>query len=159
MDTPLLHIKSLKTYFYTQEGIARAVDGMDMRIRPGKTLGVIGKSGRGKSVSALFVMRLIPQPPGRIIDVVTIFKAPLHPYTQALYDSIPRLTDTPKRRLEVIHGTVPNPLHFPSGCRFHPRCKYARNVCRTQEPPLENVAQGHQVRCFKFSAETKQLFS
>jgi peptide/nickel transport system ATP-binding protein/oligopeptide transport system ATP-binding protein len=91
-------------------------------------------------------------------DVVTIFKAPKHPYTQALYDSIPRLTDTRKRRLEVIHGIVPNPLNFPSGCRFHPRCKYVRDFCRTEEPPLVTVGEGHQVRCYKYHEEKRKFF-
>ena len=285
MKTPLLDVKNLKTYFYTQEGVARAVDGMDFAIRAGKTLGVIGESGCGKSVSALSIMQLIASPPGKIIageiwfegqnllekspddirrirgneismifqepmtslnpvftignqiaesiilhqqldknrarrkaiemlervgipspelrideyphqmsggmrqramiamalscepklliadepttaldvtiqaqilelvkkikteigmsvlmithdlgvvaevaddvvvayagkaveyaDVTTVFKHPRHPYTQALYNSIPRLTDTRKRRLEVITGMVPNPLAFP----------------------------------------------
>ena len=330
LGTPLLAVRDLKTYFNTDEGIARAVDGMDLTIDRGKTLGVIGESGCGKSVSALSVMRLIPQPPGRIVqgeiwfkgvdllkktkvdmrkirgneismifqepmtslnpvftignqisepiiqhqgldkamarekaieslkhvgipspekrideyphqmsggmrqramiamalacepdlliadepttaldvtiqaqilelirrikddfgmsvmmithdlgvvaevaddvvvayagkaveyaDVVTIFKQPKHPYTQALYDSIPRLTDTRKRRLEVIRGTVPNPLNFPQGCRFHPRCHYALNFCRTEEPGLEIVAEGHKVRCFKYNAEKSCYF-
>ncbi len=330
MSTPLLTVKNLKTCFYTDEGISRAVDGMDFKIDRGRTLGVIGESGCGKSVSALSVMQLIPRPPGRIIegealfknenlmtktademrrirgneiamifqepmtslnpvftignqisesviqhqklekddarekaidslrrvgipspqqrideyphqmsggmrqramiamalacepdlliadepttaldvtiqaqilelirrikdesgmsvmmithdlgvvaevaddvvvayagkaveyaDVVTIFKAPKHPYTQALYDSIPRLTDTRKRRLEVIHGIVPNPLDFPSGCRFHPRCKYVKDFCKTEEPPLQTVGVGHQVRCFKHDAEKKKKF-
>ena len=91
-------------------------------------------------------------------DVVTIFKAPHHPYTQALYDSIPRLSDTRKRRLEVIHGSVPNPLNFPSGCRFHPRCKYAQHFCRTEEPDFERVGTGHWVRCFKYNAEKGRQF-
>jgi len=67
LSTPLLHIRNLKTHFYTTEGIARAVDGMDLTLHRGKTLGVIGESGCGKSVSALSVMQLIPRPPGRII--------------------------------------------------------------------------------------------
>ena len=330
LGTPLLAVRDLKTYFNTDEGIARAVDGMDLTIDRGKTLGVIGESGCGKSVSALSVMRLIPQPPGRIVqgeiwfkgvdllkktkvdmrkirgneismifqepmtslnpvftignqisepiiqhqgldkamarekaieslkhvgipspekrideyphqmsggmrqramiamalacepdlliadepttaldvtiqaqilelirrikddfgmsvmmithdlgvvaevaddvvvayagkaveyaDVVTIFKQPKHPYTQALYDSIPRLTDTRKRRLEVIRGTVPNPLNFPQGCRFHPRCNYALDFCRTEEPRLEIVGGGHKVRCFKYNAEKSRYF-
>ena len=330
LGTPLLEIKDLKTYFNTDEGIARAVDGMDLTIGRGKTLGVIGESGCGKSVSALSVMQLIPQPPGRIVqgeirfkgvdllkktktemrkirgdeiamifqepmtslnpvftignqisepiiqhqnldkatarekaieslkhvgipspekrideyphqmsggmrqrvmiamalacepdlliadepttaldvtiqaqilelirrikddfgmsvmmithdlgvvaevaedvvvayagkaveyaNVVTIFKQPKHPYTQALYNSIPRITDTRKRRLEVIRGTVPNPLNFPPGCRFHPRCNYAQDFCRTEEPGLEIVGEGHKVRCFKYNAEKRCYF-
>ena len=330
VNTPLLEIRNLKTYFNTDEGVARAVDGMDLTIGRGKTLGVIGESGCGKSVSALSVMQLIAQPPGKIVqgeilfkgedllkknpaqmrrirgneiamifqepmtslnpvftignqiseaivmhqnldkaaarqkaieslqhvgipspekrideypyqmsggmrqramiamalacepdlliadepttaldvtiqaqilelirrikddfgmsvmmithdlgvvaevsddvvvayagkafeyaDVVTIFKQPKHPYTQALYDSIPRLTDTRKRRLEVIHGNVPNPLRFPSGCRFHPRCRFALDFCRSEEPGLETVGEGHRVRCFKYNAQKRSHF-
>ena len=330
LDEPLLQITNLKTYFYTDEGVSRAVDGMDLQLNRGKTLGVIGESGCGKSVTALSLMQLIPRPPGKIIDgqvwfkgenlltkstaemrairgddiamifqepmtslnpvftignqicesiiqhqklektaarekaidslrsvgipspekrineyphqmsggmrqramiamalacepdlliadepttaldvtiqaqilelmrrikdemgmammmithdlgvvaevaddvvvayagkaveyadVISIFKKPHHPYTRALYDSIPRLTDTRKRRLEVIHGVVPNPLHFPSGCRFHPRCKFAKDFCKTEEPTLQTVASGHKVRCFKFHPEKRKYF-
>ena len=76
-----------------------------------------------------------------------LFDKPLHPYTQALYDSIPRLTDTGKRRLEVIHGVVPNPLNFPSGCRFHPRCPHCMKICPQEEPELKNLGDEHWVAC------------
>jgi len=68
MAEPLLDVKGLKTYFFTDEGVVRAVDGVDLYIKPGETLGVVGESGCGKSVTALSVMRLIPQPPGRIVE-------------------------------------------------------------------------------------------
>ena len=330
MSDILLDVKKLKTYFFLDEGVSRAVDGMDFVIRRGKTLGMIGESGCGKSVSALSILQLIPRPPGNIIsgeiffqgedllkksideikrirgnhismifqepmtslnpvytigdqimepiilhqkmdknrarqmavemlelvgipspvkrvdeyphqlsggmrqramiamalscrprlliadepttaldvtiqaqilalikrirgeigmsvlmithdlgviaetaddvvvayagkavevaDVKTIFKTPAHPYTQALYNSIPRLTDTEKRRLEVVPGTVPNPLEFPPGCRFHPRCKYAKDFCRTDEPQLVSVANGHRVRCFMHDPDKREHF-
>lgn len=63
----LLNISNLQTYFYTEEGISRAVDGVDYYVKKGETLGVVGESGCGKSVTALSVMRLIPQPPGKIV--------------------------------------------------------------------------------------------
>jgi peptide/nickel transport system ATP-binding protein/oligopeptide transport system ATP-binding protein len=326
----LLEVKNLKTYFYTEDGIARAVDGMDFIIRKGETLGMIGESGCGKSVSALSIMQLVASPPGKIIegeiwfegedllkkspseikkirgndismifqepmtslnpvftignqimepiilhqkldkkkalkkaiemldlvgisspekqidnyphqlsggmrqramiamalscepklliadepttaldvtiqaqilellkeireeigmavmmithdlaviaevsddvlvayagkaleyaDVKTIFKDPRHPYTQALYDSIPRLTDTKKRRLEVIPGMVPNPLEFPSGCRFHPRCKFAKTFCKKEEPQLKEVGNTHNVSCFIYDEDKKIFF-
>jgi peptide/nickel transport system ATP-binding protein/oligopeptide transport system ATP-binding protein len=326
----LLDVKKLKTYFFLDEGVSRAVDGMDFVIRRGKTLGMIGESGCGKSVSALSILQLIPRPPGNIIsgevffegedllrksideikrirgnqismifqepmtslnpvytigdqimepiilhqkmdknrarqmavemlelvgipspakrvdeyphqlsggmrqramiamalscrprlliadepttaldvtiqaqilalikriraeigmsvlmithdlgviaetaddvvvayagkavevaDVKTIFKTPAHPYTQALYNSIPRLTDTEKRRLEVVPGTVPNPLEFPPGCRFHPRCKFALDFCRSDEPRMVSVADGHRVRCFMHDPLKKDFF-
>lgn len=330
MSDILLEVKNLKTYFYTEDGIARAVDGMDFIIRKGETLGMIGESGCGKSVSALSIMQLVASPPGKIIegeiwfegedllkkspseikkirgndismifqepmtslnpvftignqimepiilhqkldkkkalkkaiemldlvgisspekqidnyphqlsggmrqramiamalscepklliadepttaldvtiqaqilellkeireeigmavmmithdlaviaevsddvlvayagkaleyaDVKTIFKDPRHPYTQALYDSIPRLTDTKKRRLEVIPGMVPNPLEFPSGCRFHPRCKFAKTFCKKEEPQLKEVSNTHNVSCFIYDEDKKIFF-
>ncbi len=63
----LLNIAGLKTYFYTDEGISKAVDGVDYYVSKGETLGVVGESGCGKSVTALSIMRLIPQPPGKIV--------------------------------------------------------------------------------------------
>ena len=72
----------------------------------------------------------------------------LHPYTEGLLFSIPRL-DTPAGvRLEAIPGAVPHPLDLPKGCKFAPRCKYATDQCREQEPALEMVEPGHTVRCF-----------
>ncbi len=62
----LLEVQDLRTYFHTEEGIARAVDGVSWELRRGETLGLVGESGCGKSVSALSVMRLVPEPPGKI---------------------------------------------------------------------------------------------
>ena len=63
---PLIEVKGLKTYFYMEDGIVRAVDGIDFTIEPEKTLGIVGESGCGKSVTALSILGLIPKPPGRI---------------------------------------------------------------------------------------------
>jgi peptide/nickel transport system ATP-binding protein len=68
MGERLLEVKGLKTYFYTDEGVVRAVDGVSLHIDKGETLGVVGESGCGKTVTALSVMRLIPMPPGRIVE-------------------------------------------------------------------------------------------
>ena len=327
----LLEIKNLKTHFFTDAGVARAVDGMDLALARGKTLGVIGESGCGKSVTAFSVMQLIAAPPGRIVsgeilfegqdllkksreemrairgneiamifqepmtslnpvftigdqimepitlhqklgkrdarekaiamlrlvgipspekriddyphhmsggmrqramiamalscrpklliadepttaldvtiqaqilrllrkireesgmavmmithdlgvvaevaedvvvayagravecaDVKTIFRNPLHPYTRALYNSIPRLTDSRKKRLDVISGSVPTPLDFPPGCRFHPRCGFTRDFCRAEEPGMEDAGAGHQVRCFIYNEGKKSFFA
>src|ERR1700752_4095782 len=64
---PLLSIRDLRTYFNTEAGIAKAVDGLDLDIMPGEVLGLVGESGSGKSVTALSVLRLVPDPPGRIV--------------------------------------------------------------------------------------------
>lgn len=70
----LLEVKNLKTYFYTDDGIAKAVDDVSYDIDRGETLGLVGESGCGKSVSALSIMRLIPDPPGRIVGGEILFK-------------------------------------------------------------------------------------
>jgi len=64
----LLHVQELKTYFHTFEGTARAVDDVSFYLNRGETLGLVGESGCGKSVTALSLMRLIPEPPGRIVN-------------------------------------------------------------------------------------------
>jgi oligopeptide/dipeptide ABC transporter ATP-binding protein len=70
----LLKVQGLKTHFYTEEGVVRAVDGIDFHLDSGETLGVVGESGCGKSVTALSILRLIPQPPGKIVAGDLIFK-------------------------------------------------------------------------------------
>ncbi|MFI5359300.1 MAG: ABC transporter ATP-binding protein [Halanaerobiales bacterium] len=70
----LLEIRNLKTYFYTENGVSKAVDGVDLEIYPGETLGVVGESGCGKSVTSLSIMRLIQEPPGKIVDGEILFK-------------------------------------------------------------------------------------
>src|SRR5689334_11402715 len=65
--SPLLAVKDLKTYFYTDHGVARAVDGVSFSIPAGSTLGLVGESGCGKSVTALSILRLVQSPPGRIV--------------------------------------------------------------------------------------------
>ena len=70
---PLIEIKGLKTHFYTEGGVVRAVDGISFLIEPEKTLGIVGESGCGKSVTALSILRLIPTPPGKIVDGEILF--------------------------------------------------------------------------------------
>ena len=317
----LLEIRGLKTHFATDDGMVRAVDGVDLAIDRGETLGVVGESGCGKSVTALSVLKLIPMPPGRIVDgrilwrgrdlvpvgsgemrkirskeiaiifqepmtslnpvytvgdqiaevirlheglprraaldravemlrlvhipnperrvrdyphqfsggmrqrvmiamaiscspalliadepttaldvtiqaqildllaemksrlgmavmlithamgvvaetaqrvvvmyagevveeapVVTLFSEPRHPYTQGLIRSIPRfdMAATHKSRLEPIAGVVASPLDPMPGCRFAPRCRFARAACLEAAPPLREIAPGHKVAC------------
>ena len=317
----LVEVKNLKTYFYVEEGVVKAVDGVDFEIYPGETLGVVGESGCGKSVTSLSIMRLVESPPGRIeageinfggrdlikipekemrkirgndismifqepmtslnpvytvgdqimeaiklhkdvdrkeakrqavemlrkvgiplpeqrvdeyphqlsggmrqrvmiamalscdpqlliadepttaldvtiqaqilelmnslkesygmaimmithdlgviaevsdrvavmyagkvveyTDVDTLFADPKHPYTWGLMNSIPKL-DKDVDRLEAIPGSVPSPLNFPEGCKFNTRCPLAEGKCYDVEPPLEEAAAGHKVRCWRY---------
>lgn len=323
MSEKLVDIRNLRTHFYTEDGVVPAVDGVNLHVKRGETLGIVGESGCGKSVTSLSVMRLIPNPPGKIVegeilfegrdviklsesemrkirgndismifqepmtslnpvytigdqiseaiqlhqglnykeatakavdmlrlvgiplperrvneyphqlsggmrqrvmiamalscnpklliadepttaldvtiqaqilelmkklkkelgmaimlithdlgviaemaervvvmyggkvveegDVFSIFKSPIHPYTEGLLRSIPRL-DSDKETLHVIEGVVPNPLHLPEGCRFHPRCPYVIDKCKVAQPELEQVAPGRWVACY-ISAE------
>ncbi|HEX7221205.1 MAG TPA: ABC transporter ATP-binding protein [Burkholderiales bacterium] len=316
----LLEIRALRTYFASERGEVRAVDGVDLSLERGKTLGIVGESGCGKSVTALSVMGLVPQPPGRIasgevlldgedllraperrmrdlrgdkvsmifqepmtslnpafpvgdqiaeallrhrkisgkeandqaIDMlrkvripspelrardyphqlsggmrqrvmiamalacnpqlliadepttaldVTIqaqildlmralraelgtaiilithdlgviaeladevavmyagkvvercaverlFSEPQHPYTVGLLGSIPRL-HLEQKRLSAIEGIVPDAAAFPSGCRFHPRCPFAVEKCRTEIPPLIEISKNHSAACWR----------
>jgi oligopeptide transport system ATP-binding protein len=86
---------------------------------------------------------------GRIVEtapVHDIYKAPAHPYTRGLLDSIPRL-DHKGRELYAIKGLPPNLTAIPPGCPFHPRCPRARDVCRTELPPLYRVSQDRRSAC------------
>ncbi|MGB9790744.1 ABC transporter ATP-binding protein [Thermotoga caldifontis] len=315
---PILSVKGLKTYFYTEDGIVKAVDGVDFDVYQGETLGIVGESGCGKSVTALSILRIldekgkivdgqvlldgvdltkideqemrrirgkdiaiifqepmvalnpvftigeqimeaimlhqrldeknaramaidllrkvgIPEPEKRVdqyphelsggmrqramiamalsckpkvliadepttaldvtiqaqimelmkqlqkeygmaimlithdlgliaenadrvvvmyagkvveyADVRTLFNDPKHPYTWGLLHAIPRL-DIEQTRLYNIPGVVPDPLHFPPGCKFHPRCEFREERCTREEPELVEVGENHTVRCF-----------
>jgi peptide/nickel transport system ATP-binding protein len=330
VSEPLLRVRDLKTYFVTEQGsgTARAVDGVSFEVYPGETLGLVGESGCGKTVTSLSLLRLIPEPPGHIrpgsfvefegrnlltlglrelrairgnqiamifqepltslnpvltvgdqiaeaailhqglarraarrrtiemlrlvgipdpaervdhyphqmsggmrqrvmiamalvchpklliadepttaLDVTIqaqilellkrlqtelgmavllithdlgivagaadrvvvmyagqvveqaptgqLFAHPLHPYTEGLLASVPRLDATAGRgrsRLHSIPGQVPAATAWPEGCRFHPRCPYAWDRCRREEPPLLDAGTGepgaHSVRCW-----------
>ncbi|MHA1964154.1 MAG: ABC transporter ATP-binding protein [Candidatus Thorarchaeota archaeon] len=75
-----------------------------------------------------------------------LFENPLHPYTAGLLTAVPKLHEN-KDRLPQIRGTVPNLIYPPSGCRFHPRCDYATEICKQEKPPLEEKQPGHWVAC------------
>jgi oligopeptide/dipeptide ABC transporter ATP-binding protein len=317
---PLLEVRDLWTYFNTDRGIAKAVDGVSFSIPPRSTLGLVGESGCGKSVSALSILRLIPTPPGKIVggsirfdgqdlltltedqirhirgneismifqepmtslnpvfklgdqimeailvhervskaearnrtvemlkrvkipyaetlldqyphqisggmrqrvmiamalvchpklviadepttaldvtiqaqilellrelqeefgmsilmithdlgivsdladavavmyagqvveyaSTVDLFTSPKHPYTLGLFHSRPQLGKK-KARLDVIPGTVPSPLNFPPGCRFHPRCGFVADECKQGAIDLIEVAPAHTSRCLR----------
>jgi oligopeptide/dipeptide ABC transporter ATP-binding protein len=89
---------------------------------------------------------------GRIVETaptMELFTAPKHPYTEALLSAVP--VPDPRRRAQriVLEGDVADPSNPPSGCHFHPRCKYAVDRCRTETPSLIEIAPGHAVRCLR----------
>lgn len=69
----LLEVKDLRTYFYTDDGVVKAVDGVEFQVKPGETLGIVGESGCGKSITAMSILRLIQSPPGKIVSGEIIF--------------------------------------------------------------------------------------
>jgi len=321
----LIEVRNLRTHFHTDEGVAKAVDGVNWSIPRGRTLGLVGESGCGKSVSALSILRLIQSPPGRIesgeilyrgediltmneselreirgneismifqepmsslnpvftignqieeaitlhqdvsgnearkraiemlrkvnipdaesrvdayphqlsggmkqramiamalscnpqlliadepttaLDVTiqaqllellkdlqeefdmsillithdlgvvaeladyvavmyagkiqefgdadTIFHDPKHPYTEGLFESRPQIRQH-RKRLKVIHGSVPDATRFPSGCRFHPRCPEKMDHCPDVDPPMLEVEENHWARCLLFEEDS-----
>ena len=87
---------------------------------------------------------------GKIVEkakVEDLFKTPHHPYTEGLLGSIPRLSDTTKHFVQ-IPDSVPHPMFKPTGCYFHPRCKYATDECKEKMPPLEKLDNGREIRCY-----------
>ena len=84
-------------------------------------------------------------------DVIEIFKEPLHPYTKALMESIPR----PGKEYKTIRGTVPNLINPPSGCRFHPRCPHAMEICAGATPKLIETKEDHFISCHLYNGRGK----
>jgi oligopeptide/dipeptide ABC transporter ATP-binding protein len=81
-------------------------------------------------------------------DVQSLFRNPLHPYTQGLMKSVPQLEGKRSKRLHIIEGTVPSLNKVPKGCRFAPRCSFADEQCRKDMPELQLTEPHHKVRCW-----------
>ncbi len=81
---------------------------------------------------------------GKLRDV---YSQPLHPYTQALMAAVPVPNPHERRTTPMPSGEIPNPIHPPSGCRFHPRCPFAKEICSQEEPVLRELFPEHQVAC------------
>ncbi len=95
---------------------------------------------------------------GRVVELASasdIFAEPSHPYTKALLEQAPKISEG-KRTFYPINGEVPSPINPPSGCHFHPRCRYATAVCRTQKPELLEVSPGRFSACFVTGSETSK---
>jgi peptide/nickel transport system ATP-binding protein len=103
-------------------------------------------------VVAEMAQRVVVMYAGKVVEeasVEQLFESPRHPYTQGLIRSILRIDRTAvrKAKLTAIPGTVPSLLRPPEGCRFAPRCQFATDICRQQEPPLRERADGHKFAC------------
>ena len=87
---------------------------------------------------------------GKIVELAgakSLIREPQHPYTQALISAVPEVDPDSKRQRIVLPGDVPSPIHPPSGCPFHPRCPVAVDRCRTEPPPLREIAPAHFAAC------------
>jgi len=87
---------------------------------------------------------------GKLVEVAatpSLFGAPRHPYTEALLSAVPKADPRLKSKRIMLEGDVADPANPPSGCYFHPRCRYAADVCRSEAPALRNVGGGHIVAC------------
>ncbi|QCR33553.1 ABC transporter ATP-binding protein [Lysinibacillus sp. SGAir0095] len=92
---------------------------------------------------------------GQIIEegsADSIFEQPLHPYTEGLINSIPKLY-AEQEELATIEGSVPSPYHYPVGCRFAERCQFATDICKEKQPEFVQMGEGKSVRCFKYTNE------
>ena len=92
---------------------------------------------------------------GRIIEyglVEDVFSSPQHPYTVGLMGALPAL-EGPRNRLMAIPGTIANPQNLPTGCAFHPRCEQCDERCKTEQPRMAHVGNGHFVECFMRGSE------
>ncbi len=100
---------------------------------------------RADNIAVMYAAHIV-----EIADSQQLFAQPHHPYTQALLQSLPRLGSAVKR-LQTIPGTVPDPPHFPAGCKFHPRCRIGCEDmrCRTIEPALHEIQPGRWTACWR----------
>jgi len=108
-------------------------------------LGVINQMA--DDVAVMYCGQIVELAPVRMIFDPKLSKY-MHPYTEGLLTSIPRLDTDSKVRLEAIPGAVPHPSDLPIGCKFAPRCKYATDKCQKEEPDLLKVSEHQEVRCF-----------
>lgn len=113
-------------------------------------LGVVAQIA--EDVIVMYAGQVVEQSP-----VKPLFKQPLHPYTVGLLKSVPQINQRVDS-LYSIEGAVPNPYHFPAGCRFCPRCALARPICQNRQPALIQLDATRQVRCWKYDAAEGRQF-
>ncbi|MFX0062308.1 MAG: ABC transporter ATP-binding protein [Candidatus Hermodarchaeota archaeon] len=105
-------------------------------------------------VAVMYVGKMV-----EVADVDAIYDDPQHPYTEALMSAVPIPDPTVKIQRIILEGDVPTPINPPSGCRFHPRCRYRQDICSKEEPPLRDLDEGtgseHWVACH-FPSRTRK---
>jgi peptide/nickel transport system ATP-binding protein len=129
-----------------QKQILELIDDLRLRLRMSvilvtHDLGVI--AGRADRVAVMYA--------GKIVETTgtgTLYANPRHPYTEALFEALPEKAAETKQKLYSIPGAPPDLVHPPLGCRFAPRCRYAADRCREEEPPLAGETFGHDFACF-----------
>ncbi|NLX43699.1 MAG: ATP-binding cassette domain-containing protein, partial [Chloroflexi bacterium] len=95
-------------------------------------------------VAVMYVGKLV-----EMAETNALYYSPLHPYTEALMSAVPKPDPRATRQRIVLEGEVADPANPPSGCYFHPRCRYATDLCRTQEPELVEVKPDHYCKCHR----------
>ncbi len=88
---------------------------------------------------------------GEIVEIANkdeLFNNHKHPYTEALLNAVPVISEDKRRKKIVLSGDLPSPQNLPKGCKFHTRCPYAMDKCKCEEPQLKEINSGHKVRCF-----------
>jgi peptide/nickel transport system ATP-binding protein len=93
-------------------------------------------------VSVMYVGQIVESAPKE-----ELYQRPLHPYTEALMSAVPQPDPRVKKQRIVLKGELPSPENPPAGCYFHPRCRYAQDICRTDAPALREIRPGHTARC------------
>lgn len=104
------------------------------------------------SIVSRIVQRIYVMYAGKIMetgDAGSVYERPAHPYTYGLLKCLPGVRK-PKQRLESIPGDIPDPLSLPKGCKFHPRCRWAVEKCKVEEPGMLNVSERHYSRCHRW---------
>ena len=87
---------------------------------------------------------------GKIVEIAiteTLFRVPKHPYTESLLAAVPKPNPRQKAKRIIIPGEIADPGNAPSGCIFHPRCRYAKDICKHEPPELTETEPGHFARC------------
>jgi peptide/nickel transport system ATP-binding protein len=95
-------------------------------------------------VAVMYVGKMVELAPTK-----ELFTSPMHPYTEALMSAIPRPDPQPREKRVLLSGEVANPANPPSGCYFHPRCTFVKDICKNEEPVFEEVTPGHYCKCHR----------